>query len=88
MRIKDGFVLRTICGQDVISGEGLERVNFSKIVSLNATASYVWKALQGMEFSAEDVRDLLLDKYDVDETTAMNDAVALCGRWKELGLAE
>ena len=42
MRIKEGFVLRTICGQHVVSGEGTANVNFSKLVSLNDSAAYLF----------------------------------------------
>ena len=38
MKIKEGFILRTICGQSVVSGEGTSNVNFSKLVSLNDSA--------------------------------------------------
>ena len=43
MKIKKGFVMRSICGQNVISGEGLEQVNFSKLVTLNESAAYLGK---------------------------------------------
>ena len=43
MTIKEGFVLRTICGQNVVSGEGTSQVNFSKLVSLNETAAYLYE---------------------------------------------
>ena len=45
MKVKEGFVLRTICGQNVVSGEGTANVNFSKLVSLNESAAYLFKAV-------------------------------------------
>ena len=53
MKIKEGFVLRTICGQSVVSGEGSANVNFSKLVSLNESAAYLFKAVQDKEFTAQ-----------------------------------
>ena len=88
MTIKEGFVLRTICGQNVVSGEGTSQVNFSKLVSLNETAAYLFKAVQGREFTAETLADLLLDAYEVDRETALKDAESLCAQWKEIGIAE
>ena len=88
MTIKEGFVLRTICGQNVVSGEGTSQVNFSKLVSLNETAAYLFKAVQGREFTAETLANLLLDEYEVDRETAMKDAESLCAQWKEIGIAE
>ena len=88
MKIKEGFVLRTICGQNVVSGEGTSQVNFSKLVSLNETAAYLFKAVQGREFTAETLANLLLDEYEVDRETALKDAESLCSQWKEIGIAE
>ena len=88
MIIKEGFVLRTICGQNVVSGEGTSQVNFSKLVSLNETAAYLFKAVQGREFTAETLANLLLDAYEVDRETALKDAETLCAQWKEIGIAE
>lgn len=88
MRIKEGFVLRTICGQHVVSGEGTGNVNFSKLVSLNDTAAYLFEAAQGIDFTADTLADLLLKEYEVDEETARKDAAALCDQWKEIGLID
>ena len=35
MRIKNGFVLRQVCGENVIVGEGLGAINFGKMLALN-----------------------------------------------------
>ncbi len=86
MRIKEGFILRTICGQSVISGEGSANVNFSKLVSLNETAAYLFKALQGQDFTPEMMADLLLEEYEVDRETALKDCETLCKQWQEVGL--
>ena len=88
MKIKEGFVLRTICGQNVVSGEGTANVNFSKLVSLNDSAAYLYKKVQGQEFTAETLAELLLAEYEVDRETALKDAEALCAQWKEIGIAE
>lgn len=88
MKIKEGFVLRTICGQNVISGEGTKNVNYSKLVSLNDSAAYLFKAVGREDFDAELLADLLLEEYEVDRETALRDAEKLCAEWKEIGIAE
>ncbi|MCR5018152.1 MAG: PqqD family protein [Bacteroidales bacterium] len=88
MKIKEGFVLRTICGQNVISGEGSANVNYSSLISLNDTAAYLFKELQGKEFTEETAVGLLLDQYDVDRETAEKDVKALFAKWIEIGLAQ
>lgn len=79
-------MLRTICGQNVISGEGSANVNYSSLISLNETAAYLFKELQGKEFTEQDAVKLLLDQYDVDEETAAKDVKALVAKWAEIGL--
>ena len=88
MKIKEGFVLRTICGQNVISGEGSANVNYSSLISLNETAAYLFKELQGKEFTEETAVDLLLDQSEVDRETAAKDVKALLAKWVEIGLAQ
>ncbi len=86
MKIKEGFVLRSIGDTYMVIGEGVAQIDFNKIVSLNSTAAYLWNALLGKEFGAGDVRDLLLAQYEVDEKTAQADADALVKKWLEAGL--
>ena len=88
MKIKDGFVIRTIVGQHVLTGEGLERVNFNKIVVLNDTAAYLWDRAQGKDFQAEDLAAWLLEQYEVDEETALKDARETVRSWSEIGILE
>ncbi len=53
MRIKDGFELREICGEHVILSHGMDNIDFSKIISLNETAAFLWKEAVGKKKSAK-----------------------------------
>jgi hypothetical protein len=88
MRIKKGFKLREIMGEYAVIGEGLEQVNFNKIISLNGTAAYIWKEIEGKDFDSEMVANLLLERYEVDAETATSDAIALVQKLAENGLTE
>ncbi len=44
MRIKNGFVLREVCGEQVIMGEGIGALDFGKLLCLNETAAVLWSA--------------------------------------------
>jgi len=88
MRIKDGFVLRTICGEHVVVGEGLAQVNFNKMLSLNGSAAWLWEQVTGREFTTEDLAGLLVGRYDVTPEVALADAEKLAAVWKELGILE
>ena len=88
MKIKEGFKLRTIIGQSVVQAEGSANVNYSSLISLNETAAYLFKELQGKDFTEETAVQLLLDQYEVDEETARKDVKALLAKWREIGLTE
>ncbi|MBQ8095544.1 MAG: PqqD family protein [Prevotella sp.] len=83
MRTKKGFNLRNVCGENIIVAEGVDNIDFSRIISLNESAAYLWKKVQDKDFTAEDLTSLLLDEYDVDEQTAKQDAETLLKQWQE-----
>ena len=88
MKIKEGYVLRTICGQKVLSAESYAAINMSSLITLNDTAAYLWESVQGKEFDADKLAALLLDKYEVEESVAKADAAKIAAKWAELGLVE
>ena len=89
MKLKKGFVLREVCGENVIIGEGLETVNFGKIINLNETAAMLWKkAAELGDFNAEQLADALTDTYEVSREQALSDVETLTARWQEAGLIE
>ena len=87
MKRKEGFVLREVCGEKVIVGEGLGAVDFGKLVSINDTAAWIWeKASELGEFKAEDLAKALCEEYEVDAERALNDVKTLLAQWQELGI--
>lgn len=87
MKIKDGFVLREMCGEYIVAAEGLQNINFNKLISLNATAAFLWKELEGKEFTVEDMAQLLVDEYEIDMELALTDSANLIKSWIEAGIA-
>ena len=88
MQIKKGFVLREVCGEWVVSGESLEQINFNKLVTLNASAVFLWKQVENQEFDAWKLADLLVEKYGIRKEVALHDALALCEQWEKAGVVE
>ena len=87
MRQKKGFVLREVCGEKVIVGEGLETVNFGKLISLNDTAAWLWeKAAELGDFTEEQLADAICKEYDVEKSQALSDIKKIVANWKEIGL--
>ena len=88
MKIKEGFRMRPLGDGFIVTGEGIAQVNFNKMISMNATAAFLWESLEGKDFTAEDVKRLLLDKNGIHDATAERDSAAIVLKWKEAGLVE
>ena len=87
MKQKKGFVLREVCGEKVIVGEGIETVNFGKLVSLNDTAAWLWeKASEFDDFTPEQLADAICKEYDVERSKALRDIQKIVAVWKEVGV--
>lgn len=88
MKKKNGLVLRRLGTEAVIVAESLELVDFDRLVSLNASAAYVWESLPAGEFDTDTIARLLTSRYDVDEATALRDAQELADVWFGAGIIE
>lgn len=87
MKQKEGFVLRSVCGENVIVGEGLGAVNFGKLLALNETAAWLWKKAADMgDFSVDSLAEALCEEYDVSQDQAAKDVAAIVAQWKELDI--
>ncbi|WP_290734538.1 MULTISPECIES: PqqD family protein [unclassified Fibrobacter] len=89
MRIKKGFVLRDVCGEKVIMGEGLGALDFGKLLCLNETAAWLWdKACEAGDFTVDALADALCAEYDVDAERAHADVTAIVGEWQKVNVLE
>ena len=89
MRQKKGFVLREVCGEKAILGEGVGTVDFGKIISLNETAAFLWeKASELGDFTAEQLAKALCSEYDVEKERAIDDVQKMLEIWQKTGIIE
>lgn len=86
MKIVDGFRLRDVMGQATVVGEGVGQINFNKLITLNESAAFLWKSVEGVEFTADTLASLLMEQYGIDEELAVKDAEAISRQWLETGL--
>jgi hypothetical protein len=89
MKQKQGFVLRDVCGEHVIVGEGLGTIDFGKLISLNETAVWLWKKAGEMgDFDVDSLTAALCEEYEVEAATARQDVAKMVAQWQELGIVE
>ena len=77
-----------MCGENIVAAEGLQNINFNKLLSLNESAAYLWQELADKEFTLEDMAELLISRYGIDKQLAMTDSENLMKSWIEVGVAE
>ena len=88
MKIKKGFNLRVMCGENIVTAEGLEHINFNKLISLNATAAFLWNKVVDKDFTVEEMAEYLVEEYGIDMELALKDSQALSQAWIEAGVIE
>ena len=89
MKQKEGFVLRTVCGENVIVGEGLGTIDFGKLISLNETAAWLWKKAGEMgDFDIDSLTAALCEEYEVEQNQARADVTKMVTQWQEIGIVE
>lgn len=88
MRLVEGFRLRDVMGQATVIGEGVGQVNFNKLITLNESAAYLWRSVEGKDFEVETLAELLMAEYDIDASLASKDAESIAAKWVEIGLAK
>lgn len=89
MKLKNGFVLRNVCGEQVIVGEGIDALNFGRLLCLNETAAWLWqRAAEEGEFTIESLSQALCGEYDVSQEQAKSDVASIVDEWKNVGVVE
>lgn len=72
MQIKEGFSLKEVAGKTIIVASGEQALNFNKIIHINYSGKLLFEALLTKK-TEEDLVNILLDTYDVNEATARKD---------------
>ncbi len=92
MKAKTGFKVTDVCGSHIVIAEGKENIDFSNIISLNDSALLLWEGIQGKDFTVDDLADILVDNYQLDDDTplpreqALKDAQEVADQWIEAGI--
>ncbi len=72
MRIKEGFVLKTIAGSTVAVPVGENLVNLQLMLTLNESGAFLWNLLE-KSCAEEDLVTAMTSEYMVDAETARQD---------------
>ena len=87
MKIKTGFMLRSVAGQNVVVPVGSAAIDFNGMINLNESGAFLWKTLESGATEAELVSALLAE-YDAPEDIARRDVAAFIKKMKEANLID
>ena len=83
MKLNDGFVLKSVAGENIIMPVGGNIARFNGTVILNEVSAFIVKQLEKGPVGKDDMLELILGEYEVDRETASEDldelAEKLCG---------
>lgn len=82
MKIKEGFVLKTIAGSTVAVPVGENLVNLQLMLTLNESGAYLWNQLE-KECSEDELVAAMTSEYKVDADTARQDVIEFIKILKE-----
>lgn len=93
MKTIEGFKLRKLGNEYILVGESMALINFNKMITLNETAAFLWKAAETAtseqgSFDSAALAKALCDEYDVSPEQAATDVETTVHSWLEAGIIE
>lgn len=86
MRIKDGFELKKIAGENVVvSSDGTP---MRSSIKLTAVTAFMWNTVKRTEASKEQLLNAVLDNFDISTVLALSDIDIFVKTLKENGILE
>ncbi len=87
MKIKKGFILKTVGGRDMAIATGEEFRDNNFIITLNETSRFMWEQLE-CDITMDELVAAVLDTYDADEATVRHDASVFVAKLTHEGILE
>ena len=85
MKIKEGFLLRTIADTHIVIPVAEKVIEFQGMMTLNEVTATIWEFLQS-DRSFDDILEYMLSVYEIDRETADSDLRELLEQMESLGV--
>jgi len=87
MKLREGFILKNIVDEWIVMPTGSNMKNFEGAIVLNDVSAFIWKQLE-KPISRDDLLQVVLDEYDINEQTAAADLDVLLEKLEGLGILQ
>ena len=88
MKINSNYKIREVAGETIVVNQGKSAVDMTRIISLNASAKFLYETLAGKEFTLEDVAQILIETYGISNEVALKDAQVWVDALQKCGIIE
>lgn len=88
MRIKDGFSVVNLQGQNTVVADSANSSELQNTIVLTDTSLFLWNMLKNGDVSKPRMLDALLDNFDISTVLALSDIDVFIRTMRENGLIE
>ena len=86
MKLSENYILRTVAGEHMIVNTKGKKGDNSGFFSINDPVEWLWRKIDGREFTEEMLVDLICGEYEVSRDVAATDVANLLKIWKTYGI--
>lgn len=88
LRIRDGFKLVNLQGQNTVVSDNDNSAGFNSTIVLTDTAVFLWKMLENGSPTKTEMLNALLENFDISTVLALGDIDVFLRTMKENGIIE
>lgn len=88
MRIKDGYSVVNLQGQNTVVANAANSAELQNTIVLTDTSLFLWNMLKNGDVSKSQMLDALLDNFDISTVLALSDIDIFIRTMRENGIIE
>ncbi len=87
MKIKEGFMLRSVADNYVVVPVGKASLEFKGLINLNHVGAFIWKCLE-TETTLEEIINKVAKEYEIENELATRDVTLFINKLQEAKLLD
>lgn len=87
MKIKEGFMLRSVADNYVVVPVGKASIEFKGLINLNHVGAFIWKCLES-DTTVNEVINKVVNEYGIDKELAEKDVNSFINKLVEAKLLD
>lgn len=88
MKLKSGFEVRNVCGENLVVAMGEENIDFTHVITLNETSLFLWEKIENGIDTIDGLVEAITDEYEVDADTARQGVESVVNQLADYGVLE